>query len=178
MEWFFLGVMLLVAFAVSFSLSNHRHIKVHRRLLSTGLAVESDRLNNRERAFFNVLTNTVGSKHYVMGKIKGSDLLKIDCTFIQKGKISFRSFSRYYFDFIVCDVETHQIVCAVDLKKTKGEKMVKRWHKRMLERFIQQYCLLTNLPRLVVPSQRGYELNELIERFEAVIVPSDTDSRI
>jgi len=142
--------------------------KVAYRRDSSSLLASHYCFSHSERAFLSVLEKAVGSHYYVIGKIKAFDLLSFDNGNGFYAKAIQSNFSDYYFDYVVCTAHSHQVVCVVELERSYISNKSKRRWSSLLEAFIQQFCTNSELPRLIVAEQRGYDLNELIERFEGV----------
>lgn len=142
--------------------------KIAYRRDSSALLASHYYFNHGERTFLSVLEKVVGSHYYVIGKVKAFELLVVDNDSSFYSKVVKKSFSDYYFDYVVCTAHSHQVVCVVQLQRVYiSNKRQRRW-SNLLETLMQQFCLSSDLPRLIVAEQRGYDLNELIERFEGV----------
>ena len=133
-------------------------------------------LNNAENTFMAVLENAVGTNYVISRKIKIFELLEISSSSRLLEKVITRIFGEYYFDYVVLAKNNRQIACAVDLEERSRDKHVKRLIKSRIYLYIkgiiETYCLRAGLPLLVIEQKRGYDLNELIERFEALTNPS------
>ncbi|EPJ44082.1 MAG: hypothetical protein OFPII_37420 [Osedax symbiont Rs1] len=133
-----------------------------------GLTASHYQFNNSERAFLAVLEKTVGSHYYVVGKVKAFDVLQLEVNSGLYAKLMLKLFKNYHFDYVVCTTHTNEVVCAVELEKLISVRQANPAWLEMLEKLMQGFCSSSQLPRLIVSEQRGYDLNELIERFEAV----------
>ncbi|MEH6445154.1 MAG: DUF2726 domain-containing protein [Oceanospirillaceae bacterium] len=148
-----------------------KRITVTRKQETEAALIPGYQFNNAERAFLKVLEKGVGSNYYVIGKVKAFDLLQVESRVKIISEGAHKLFANYIFDYVVCEISTNKIVCAVELDKMLNVK--RSWllqrKKNLINALMQDYCLRSGLSRLQVTEQRGYMLNELIERFEAVI---------
>ncbi|MFT5705800.1 MAG: hypothetical protein ACI9ES_000069 [Oceanospirillaceae bacterium] len=160
-----------VLFCACYYINCVKRIAVTRKQKIETAFTSQFKFNNAERAFLTVLEKGVGSNYYVIGKVKAFDLLQIEnrVKIISEGVD--KLFATYIFDYVICEKSTNQIVCVVELEKVLNVK--RSWllqrKKNLINTLMQDYCLRCDLSRLQVAEQRGYMLNELIERFEAVI---------
>jgi hypothetical protein len=142
--------------------------KIEYRRDSSALLASHYCFSHGERTFLSVLEKAVGSHYYVIGKVKAFELLAFDNDSSFYAKTVKKNFSGYYFDYVVCTAHSHQVVCVVELERVHITNKRKRRWSNMLEILMQQFCINSDLARLIVAEQRGYDLNELIERFEGV----------
>lgn len=140
-------------------------------------------LNNAENTFMAVLENAVGKNYVISRKIKVFELLEISSSSHLLEKVVTRIFREYYFDYVVLAKNDRHIACAVDLEEHSRDRHLKRLIKSQIYPYIkgiiETYCLRAGLPLLVIEQKRGYDLNELIERFEALAInshPSQIDA--
>jgi hypothetical protein len=145
-----------------------KNINVLRKRDALGVLPYHYYYNNSERAFLSVLEKAVGSNFYVIGKVKAFEILQLERNSTLYSKMLLRTFDQYYFDYVVCAINSHAIVCVVELEKITSRCKQSNAYSRMNEKLMQDFCCRSELPRLIVSEQRGYDLNELIERFEAV----------
>jgi len=143
-------------------------LELQRRVDANGLLGSESYYSDPERAFLSVLQKAVGSKYYVLGKVKVIDVI----AFSESQKISSllakKVLDKSAFDYLICDRQTREIVCAVELEEMVTHRDFKLKWQRQREKLIQHYCLKTSLARLIVQQQSGYLLNQLIERFEGI----------
>ncbi len=167
MRWI-LGVLSRLILAAIFFLKLGNNIQMDWRRDAIGLRAAHYRFNNSERAFLAVLEKTVGSHYYVVGKVKAFEILQLEVNSGLYAKLMLKLFNNYHFDYVVCTAHSHETVCAVELEKLINARQANPAWLEMLEKLMQGFCNSSQLPRLIVSEQRGYDLNELIERFEAV----------
>ncbi|MGH1462995.1 MAG: DUF2726 domain-containing protein [Neptuniibacter sp.] len=128
-----------------------------------------------ERMFQPVLEKVVGGQYEVFPKVTLCEVLEPVKTLSNRAQRKvFQSLQERQFDFVVVDKATNSIICAVELDEHKFDK--KMYKKQDL--FLEDICVKVGLPLLRVPSQRGYNLSELIERFERIIEPSIVNAQI
>lgn len=128
-----------------------------------------------ERMFLPVLEKAVGGQYEIFPKVTLSEVLEpVDTLSKRAQKKAVRSIQDRNFDFVVVDRARKAIICAVELDDHKFDK--KTFKQQDL--YLEDLCRKVGLPLLRVPSQRGYNLSELIERFERIIEPSIVNAQI
>lgn len=126
-----------------------------------------------ERMFAPVLEKAVGGQYRVVAKVALDDVFEPLTTLSKRAqRKASKSLQGRLFDFLVVDKFSGTIICAVELDEHKFDK--KTFKKQDL--YLEQLCQKIGLPLLRVPSQRGYNLSELIERFERIIEPAVIDA--
>lgn len=125
-------------------------------------------LSLKERTFSSVLEKAVGGQYRVYCKVPMIDVIEATVDKSERAKRrALKPVSGRQFDYIVCDSTTNLIVCAVELDDHEFDQ--KRFKKQDL--FIEELCQVIQLPLLRVAPQNGYNLVEIIERFERTIAP-------
>jgi len=137
------------------------------------LAGSDCQYSDPERAFLTVLQKAVGSKYYVLGKVRVLDVISVSPSHKIYSLFAQKMLATSAFDYLICDRQSREIVCAVELEELLANRGFQLKWNRQRERLIQGCCLKTSLARLIVQQQSGYLLNQLIERFEGII--SDID---
>ncbi|WP_420600179.1 DUF2726 domain-containing protein [Neptuniibacter sp.] len=128
-----------------------------------------------ERMFMPVLEKVVGETYEIISKVPLSEVLQPAENLPKRAQNkAVRTIQGRLFDFIVVDKASRSIICAVELDEHKFDK--KTFKKQDL--YLEDLCQQIGLPLLRVPSQRGYNLSELIERFERIIEPSIVNAQI
>ena len=122
-----------------------------------------------------VLEKVVGEQYEIISKVPLSKVLQPAENLPKRAQNkAVRIVQGRQFDFIVVDKASRSIICAVELDEHKFDK--KTFKKQDL--YLEDLCQQIGLPLLRVPSQRGYNLSELIERFERIIEPVIADAEI
>jgi len=128
-----------------------------------------------ERMFMPVLEKVVGEQYEIISKVPLSEVLQPAENLPKRAQNkAVRIVQGRQFDFIVVDKASRSIICAVELDEHKFDK--KTFKKQDL--YLEDLCQQIGLPLLRVPSQRGYNLSELIERFERIIEPSIVSAEV
>lgn len=123
-------------------------------------------LSHTERMFTSVLEKAVGGQYQVHCKVPMPEVLKALPEQSDRAKRkALKPIRNRQFDYIVCDASTNSVICAVELDDHAFDK--KRFKKQDL--FLEDICQDVNLPLLRVAPQNGYNLVEIIERFERTI---------
>lgn len=129
-------------------------------------------LSHKEQMFSSILEKAVGGKYKVYSKIPMSDVFEATPELSDRAKRkALKPIEANAFDYIVCDSISDAIVCAVELDDHSFDK--KQFKKQDL--FLEELCHAVSLPLLRVAPQNGYNLVEIIERFERTITPIDYD---
>ncbi len=130
-------------------------------------------LSHKEKMFTSVLEKAVGGQYTIYCKVPMLDVFEAASVKSERAKRkALRPLLGRQFDYIVCDVNTKKIVCAVELDDHHYEN--KKHQKNDL--LVEDICLDTKLPLLRVAPQNGYNLVEIIERFERTISATEVDS--
>lgn len=119
-----------------------------------------------ERMFHPVLEKAVGGRFDIVCKVPVNEILTPEQNLSKRAqKKALKSLQGYIFDYLVVQKDSRKVICAVELDDHKFDK--KTFKKQDL--FLDQLCEEVGLPLLRVPSKRGYDLAEIIERFERTI---------
>ncbi|MGH1431737.1 MAG: DUF2726 domain-containing protein [Neptuniibacter sp.] len=119
-----------------------------------------------ERMFFPVLEKAVGGRFDIVCKVPVSEVLAPQNELPKRAQRKvLNSIKGHLFDYVVVQKDTRRVICVVELDDHKFDK--KTFKKQDL--YLEQICESSGLPLLRVPSQRGYDLAEIIERFERTI---------
>lgn len=147
----------------------NKKIELNRRVNAIGLAGSDQCYSDPERAFLAVLQKAVGSKYYVLGKVKVLDVISFTNAQKMYPLMAAKMLDSSAFDYLICDRDSNEIVCVVELEELITQKGLKLKWQRHREKLIQKYCIKTSLARLIVQQQSGYLLNQLIDRFESIV---------
>lgn len=123
-------------------------------------------LSQKERMFTSILEKAVGGGYEIHCKVPMSNVFQASSENSERqNRKAIKSLRGLQFDYIVCDSVTNKIVCAVELDDHQYD------HKRHKNQdlFIEDLCYETALPLLRVAPQNGYNLMEIIERFEQTV---------
>ncbi|WP_415899126.1 DUF2726 domain-containing protein [Neptuniibacter sp. QD48_11] len=127
-------------------------------------------LSHTERMFASVLEKAVGGQYQVHCKVPMHEVLEALPEKSDRAKRkALKKIRHRQFDYIVSDPANNRVVCAVELDDHAYDK--KQFKKQDL--FLEEICHDVNLPLLRVAPQNGYNLVEIIERFERTIAPVD-----
>lgn len=128
-----------------------------------------------ERMFLPVLEKAVGGQYEIIAKVLLSEVLEPAENLSKRAqRKALKSIQGRQFDFIVIDKQNRSVICAVELDEHKFDK--KTFKKQDL--YLEDLCRRVGLPLMRVPSQRGYNLSELIERYERIIEPSIVNAEV
>lgn len=123
-------------------------------------------LSPNELMFKSVLEKAVGGQYLIFDKVAVVDVLEPFHTDNERAKKkALKPIQGRVFDYLVCDANSMEVVCAVELDDHSYDK--KSYKK--VDLFLEDTCAAARLPLLRVPAQKGYNLSEIIERFERTI---------
>lgn len=127
-------------------------------------------LSHTERMFTSVLEKAVGGQYQVHCKVPMTQVLEALPNISERAqRKAIKPVQNCHFDYVVLDGISNRVICAVELDDHSYDK--KRHKKQDL--FLEEVCQDVNLPLLRVAPQNGYNLVEIIERFERTIAPVD-----
>lgn len=125
-------------------------------------------LTHKEKMFQAVLEKAVGGQYQIFAKVPMAEVFEpAEGRSLRAQKRALKPLRNRMFDYVVCDLSGRKVVCAVELDDHSYDN--KQFKKTDL--FIEQLCQDANLPLLRVAPQNGYNLVEIIERFERTIAP-------
>ena len=125
-------------------------------------------LSHTERMFTSVLEKAVGGQYQVLCKVPMTQVLEALPDISERAqRKALKPVQSCHFDYVVLDSASNRVICAVELDDHSYDK--KRYKKQDL--FLEEICQDVNLPLLRVAPQNGYNLVEIIERFERTIAP-------
>ncbi|WP_286236968.1 DUF2726 domain-containing protein [Neptuniibacter halophilus] len=127
-------------------------------------------LSHKEKMFSSVLEKAVGDHYLIHCKVPMNQVLQASPELTERARRrALKPLRNLQFDYVVSDIRSGAPVCAVELDDHEFDK--KRFKKQDLQ--LEELCHAANLPLLRVAPQNGYNLVELIERFERTIEPVD-----
>ncbi|MDO5673481.1 MAG: DUF2726 domain-containing protein [bacterium] len=111
-----------------------------------------------ENRFFHVLEEAVGNEYRIYGKIRIADAIKPNYSErTSEWHTYFNKIKAKHFDFVLCDKETNEILCVIELndrthfQKARGER----------DRFIDEVCREIKLPLLFITNKNQYNTREV-----------------
>lgn len=126
-------------------------------------------VSHKEQMFSAILDKAVGDQYQVFCKVPATEVFEPLADLTDRAKQrALNPVKHRLFDYLVCQRQGGEIVCAVELDDHEFDK--KRFKKQDL--FLEEICQEALLPLLRVAPQNGYNLVEIIERFERTIAPS------
>lgn len=123
-------------------------------------------ISSSERMFGAVLEKAVGGRFEIYCKVPLAQVFEPSHSLSERAKRrALKQVQVYQFDYLVCERDTRKVVCAVELDDQGFSS--KDFKKKSAP--LEQICQSTALPLLRVAPQNGYNLVEIIERFEQTI---------
>ncbi|KXJ54172.1 MAG: hypothetical protein ACJAZ4_002279 [Neptuniibacter pectenicola] len=124
------------------------------------------RLSQKERMFTSILEKAVGEGFRVVCKVPMDAVFDAETTLSERAqRKAVKPLLGLQFDYIVCAQSNDAIICAVEL----DDHIYHKARDKQQDLFIEELCYETGLPLLRVAPQNGYNLVEIIERFEHTI---------
>lgn len=117
-------------------------------------------LSPAEKAFYDVLDALVGEDVVICPKPAVREVLRVRGNVRRDRQKYFNWISQKHVDFVLCDRETMQILCAVELDDSSHE----RADRRQRDAFMDKAFRKAKLPLFHIPCRKSYgakELNEL-----------------
>ena len=117
-------------------------------------------LSPAEKAFYDVLDALVGEDVVICPKPAVREVLRVRGNIRRDRQKYFNWISQKHVDFVLCDRETMQILCAVELDDSSHE----RADRRQRDAFMDKAFRKAKLPLFHIPCRKSYgakELNEL-----------------
>ena len=132
-------------------------------------------LSHKEKMFTSVLEKAVGEQYTIYCKVPMLDVFEVATVKSERAKRkTLKPLQGRQFDYLVCDISGKRVICAVELDDHHYENQ--KHQKRDL--LIEDICLDAKLPLLRVAPQNGYNLVEIIERFERTILLTELEESI
>jgi len=139
---------------------------VVRRKSATAAMPVIPKLTPVEMTFRSILEKAVGDRYLVHCKVPITQLIEpSQAQSPGQVKRALRAVSGKIIDYVVCNAADGEIICLVELDDHRYES--NKDYRRDLE--LEGFCYQVALPMLRVPVQKGYNLTELIERFENTV---------
>ncbi len=111
-----------------------------------------------ERSFFGVLSQAVGDRAQVLGKVRVADVIApkkgLSRSDWQK---AFNKISAKHFDFLICNKDDLSVLCAVELNDSSHATKSRQQRDRLLE----AACRSAGLPLIQVPAKAAYVLGDI-----------------
>ena len=117
-------------------------------------------LSPAEKAFYDVLDSLVGEDIVICPKPAVREVLRVRGNVRRDRQKYFNWISQKHVDFVLCDRETMQVLCAVELDDSSHE----RADRRQRDAFLDKAFRKAKLPLFHIPCRKSYgarELNEL-----------------
>lgn len=156
MVWILLGIVLFIVLALL--------------ILKVKTQVEQDDISDYpytkqeilfspgERSFFGVLTQAIGDKAKIFGKVRVADVITpkkgIPRAEWQK---AFNKISGKHFDFILCDKDDLSIICAIELDDSSHQSK----NRQQRDLFLQSASKAASVPLHHVQARSTYNLGEI-----------------
>nr|WP_255725124.1 DUF2726 domain-containing protein [Photobacterium sp. OFAV2-7] len=130
-----------------------------------------------ERSFYGVLTQALKDEYVVFGKVRVADIIKPQSGLSRsQWQQAFNKISAKHIDFVICDINTLSVLCAVELDDSSHQKdeRVKR------DAFLSEAFTSAKIPLVKIGARRAYLISDIRNQLEAYMATaesptSDTD---
>ena len=113
-------------------------------------------LSKAERSFYGVLDTVVGSDCLIFAKVRMSDILTVPGG-ADKWQTHMNRIQSKHVDFLLCDAEKVQPLCAIELDDSSHRK-----HRRKeRDKFVDEAFAAAGLKLIRVRAQKSYNVDEI-----------------
>lgn len=119
-----------------------------------------------ERSLLGILERLDSESFTILGKVRVADILKPSVTLKNKKgewQRAFNKISSKHFDFVICDKNTLNVLCVVELDdKSHNSKKVK-----LRDKFLNQACADAKLPMVRIKAAKSYKIDQIKEAVDS-----------
>lgn len=156
MEWIILIILIVFIFIITILKSKNKN-------QNNFYTVSENFLSPAERSFFGCLMNIIGNKYYIFPKVRVADVLKVKKDIDKRNwQSAFNRISKKHFDFIVCDKNTINIYCAIELDDSTHKKGINKER----DAFKEKICYESELKLVRFNVKKSYSSEEIKENFK------------
>ncbi|WEM45794.1 DUF2726 domain-containing protein (plasmid) [Photobacterium sp. DA100] len=115
-------------------------------------------LTPAERSFYGVLVKAISNDYLIFSKVRVADVIvPVKCGTKKNWRIAFNKISSKHFDFIICDKEALNILCAIELNDSSHNtsKRIKR------DAFLVDSMKTANIPLYQIDAKNSYVISEV-----------------
>ena len=115
-------------------------------------------ISEAEKTFLSTLDEIVQSRARVFCMVRVADIIKPNKSLDKNKKhVHFRKTSQKHFDFVLCDLQTLQPLCVIEL----NDKSHKRKNRQERDSFLAAACKSADLPLYFIPVSNKYDAAEI-----------------
>lgn len=138
-------------------------------------------LTPAERSFLGVLEQALGGRYRVYAQVRLGDLLAVKTGTNRSARaIALNRINRKHADFVLCEKESLEIVCAIELDDASHQQA----RRKARDSFLEEACRAAGLPLARFVAKAAYSIQDVREAIEQVAVikpepapkPRDTES--
>jgi hypothetical protein len=139
-------------------------------------------LTPAERSFLGVLEQAIGGQYRVYAQVRLADLLAVRTGIGRSARtIALNRINRKHADFVLCDKETLEIVCAIELDDASHQQA----RRKERDTFVEEACRVAGLPLARFVAKATYTIQDVRESIQQVAVikqepalkPNDMESQ-
>ena len=139
-------------------------------------AKRDDFLTLAELNFYRVLIHTLNNRVVIFTKVSLSDIFYVKSRDRSEYQTYLNKIDRKHVDFLLCDVNTLQPICGVEL----DDKSHSRKDRQERDRFVDAVFEISDLPIVHIPVRQSYVTSDLYTYFEPYldsdeVVPNKSD---
>jgi len=122
-----------------------------------------------EVEFLKYLQSAFEGKLYVFGKVRVADVIQVDKSVSRTNfwKL-FNKISRKHFDYVLCDMNTLSVICAIELDDSSH----RRKDRVDRDNFLNQACKVSDLPLIRIPTSNTYDIDKLKDMVMLYVDPT------
>jgi len=119
-----------------------------------------------ERSFLGVLEKALESEYRILGKVRIADVLTPERGHSRKKwQIAFNKISAKHFDFVLCHVNTLEVIAVVEL----DDKSHNRQKAKARDQIVQSACESSGLPLIRFAAKASYQIRDIRHLVETAI---------
>lgn len=155
MSWIFVSAALLMVAAIILAWVMP---KQSRRSVTDAYRKADALFTPAERSFHGVLSQAVGDKVHIFGKVRVADvILPRNGLSRSEWQKAFNKVAVKHFDCLLCTRDEQSVLCAIELDD-RSHRSAKRQER---DAFLKQACSTAGVPLIQIPVSAGYVLGEV-----------------
>jgi len=152
MVWLFIALIILFVIAIAV-IAAKRKSRDPSEASELPYVKQDTLLTNAERSFLGVLEQAIGDRFRIYAQVRLADLLAVKSGTGKSQRISAQNkINAKHADFVLCDVTTLEIVCAIELDDSSHQKT----NRKERDAFLEMACAAAGLPLARFPAKSGY----------------------
>jgi very-short-patch-repair endonuclease len=123
-------------------------------------------LSPAERSFLGVLEQALGSNYRIFAQVRLADLIAVRSGTAKSIRAKSQNrINMKHTDFVLCNKETLEIICAVELDDASHQKE----SRKVRDVFLEEACRAADLPLARFPAKNSYAIQEVKDSIFALL---------